>query len=449
MMNLRKLLFSLSLLLSLAGFSASVFAATSFGAFTTYEAIDAACTAARAALLPNASGCNAVTPTQTITGGTTISALCTAAPLLGGYSHYIFVNTQSGELHYGCRYTSCPANTITQGGKCLPKCTIPGKTNLPATDPACVANPCTQGESSSFVWSPGMRTGPGDDDHNATYNIPASQCDGVCTINKPASLDSLSCVTSGANYPVPIICTLNGTKSGDTCTTSDQASPATGTTTPEQPKSSLSCTDGMIKQADGSCAQPATPGTASTSTETGAAATPGAVGCPVGMSSQLVDGQYRCVGTAPPSGISCPTDYTRVGDDCVSNHVIAPGPQAAPGTGGNATEGTLKKILDSLTGNAPALGTGAANSALDGAATDRINQLGDLTSRDQLGWQLSFSFPATACSPLHWSVFGQEKSFDPCPLLGRFREGLAYLLYGLAAVYLWRKTTASVGGQGK
>lgn len=79
------------------------------------------------------------------------------------------------------------------------------------------------------------------------------------------------------------------------------------------------------------------------------------------------------------------------------------------------------------------------------AVDARIVGFSNETRLVQVPWSLTFSLPASTCRPLEWVVLGTVRTFDPCPLFQRVRDGLAYLLYGLCAIYLWKRLTNAQG----
>lgn len=102
--------------------------------------------------------------------------------------------------------------------------------------------------------------------------------------------------------------------------------------------------------------------------------------------------------------------------------------EAGTGTGAGAFDGA-KSAFD----NAAA----TANAAITGAGTKTTS----------LGWTWGFTLPATVCTPFAWGK-NAAYSVNPCtsPWILLFRQVMGYLFFGLAAMYIWRSTTAAPSG---
>ena len=100
-------------------------------------------------------------------------------------------------------------------------------------------------------------------------------------------------------------------------------------------------------------------------------------------------------------------------------------------------------------------GTGAyggATSAFDAANQshrDAITNAGHSVS--SLPWTFSFGLPTGNCTVLTFNIRGKEFVIDFCnsPAVALWRSVLAYMLYVLGALYIWRSATASVPTGGK
>ncbi len=118
------------------------------------------------------------------------------------------------------------------------------------------------------------------------------------------------------------------------------------------------------------------------------------------------------------------------------------------GTGGTSClEGGNCSVTVNETGTPTGVGT-VKQTGLDGiddAMQGVIDAMDEQTKINALPWSLNFSLPSTSCQPLQWSVFGNEKSFNPCPLFSRVREALGFLLGGLCLIYLWKRATSATG----
>lgn len=118
------------------------------------------------------------------------------------------------------------------------------------------------------------------------------------------------------------------------------------------------------------------------------------------------------------------------------------------GTGGTSClEGGNCSVTVNETGTPTGVGT-AKQTGLDGideAMQGVIDAMDEQTKINALPWSLNFSLPSTSCQPLQWSVFGNEKSFNPCSLFSRVRDALGFLLGGLCLIYLWKRATSATG----
>lgn len=305
---IKRILISFSLLLSLAGFSASSFAWTCSveGQFTgSSPAVNAALA------IGGWSGSSTYNSIDSNNCGGTIAVTC-------GSGRKAYVTTKSGSSNrfhfcFPSSGSSCPAGMIDNGtGKCMPACTVPGKTNLLASDPLCVeSNPCENKPSSSTS-------------QYKTDVIGGSYCDNGCTATLMLTISSSgsSCYTY-YDDPLTEYCPASLVYSGAQCTgQSEPSAPAAvppeqlPTVEPPQCPTGYTYDPSTIR-----CVQPATSGTPSSEGSPGTGPTPTQYSCPVGYAMQA-DGS--CTGTSdkttPGGAVSCPVGFYATPDGlCSSN----------------------------------------------------------------------------------------------------------------------------------
>lgn len=301
---------------------------------------------------------------------------------------------------------------------------------------------CTSGQSSTAsYYVPGYwSTGPAETDHVqvGTYNPPSSLCDGQCrgnVNNIVVGSCSGSSETGGTvASPVPIHCDYSITLDGSTCSGDNGNAPVWNPSTdhlcangasdyPTCTPPTNTCSNGATDYPTctpptGTCANGATDYPTCTSPQTGTCSN-GATNYPTCTTGGSGSGE---TGTCANGASNYPTCTT------------------PSGSGGEGSQ----KIDESGT---PTGVNSDGSDALDKAAAERELGFADNTKRTDIPWSFQFSIPATACSPIEWSVYGRPKSVDLCPMLAKVREALAYLWYGLACIYCWKRVTSSTGAQ--
>lgn len=160
-------------------------------------------------------------------------------------------------------------------------------------------------------------------------------------------------------------------------------------------------------------------------------------GASVATATRAANGTSVC--TNCPTGINYANDFI-----AASNVASISGGGVVSGGSGSGTSGTVK--IDE-SGTASSVSTAAGAAAIDSAGNDFISSIQNNTKRDAVPWSFNYTLPTSVCRPLEWSVLGQVKSYDPCPLLERVRAAMAFLMYALCALYLWRSVTGAVGGK--
>lgn len=103
---------------------------------------------------------------------------------------------------------------------------------------------------------------------------------------------------------------------------------------------------------------------------------------------------------------------------------------------------------DSERGSALDAARTAALGAVDDGADTVSKVLGeDFPEVEDVPWLWNVSLPAGACSPISFNTRVITSSYDVCshPLMTAWREAWAYLIGVLGAIYIWRRTMASVG----
>lgn len=303
-------------------------------------------------------------------------------------------------------------------------------------------NPCNAGESSTAsYYVPGYwSTGPGLGDvvQSIPYSPPVSLCDGQCrggvvdiipgscaglpdgSVSSPTavhcdySIVLSGSVCSGDNGDAPIfnpesdrLC-ANGASDYPTCTPPACANGATDYPTCTPPTNT--CANGSTDWPD--CGGGTETGTCNNGATDYPACTTG------GSGSGSGGGSGTCANGA-------------------SNYPACTTPEG--GSGGS----TNSKIDESGT---PTGVNSDGSAALDSAGNERIKGFGDNTKVVDLPWTMTFAIHNTACSPINWSVFGRVQSIDLCPWLSKTREALAYLWYGLACLYCWKRVSSATGG---
>jgi hypothetical protein len=420
--SLRKTLAFL-LLLGLQGFSAAAYAVTCAGEFTSQSAALSACTSA-------GGGACVYQPNDLY-----VSAFCLTATTNKAY----MVGSGATRIYYAIHNGTCPATKVDIGGKCVPACTVPGKTHLAASDPLCVANPCAAKdgtlESAALVveqCSPGATSTEGITgceklpvDLSASYNL-----DG-CS----ASVDSVqSCAylpSSGETY-----CTFSfqfdGTQSSSSNTTTTAPSGTLPTGVIADPTAPQCPTGSTYDPAKSLCVYPATSGTPSTSEGAGTPAIPESSACPVGESLN-VDGY--CVGPAPPGGYACRDGSMPVNGTCViSNASVGPGKGTAEGSGTKIDETGVSATVgpfDPLPHSPGMFGIGEFVVSLPSFFPDTPR----LTGSDECVNPSAFTY--------HFN--GIAVPFDVCAYWAPFKPWLAWFLYALTFIYCARVVRRSLG----
>ena len=270
-------------------------------------------------------------------------------------------------------------------------------------------------------------------------SYPSLVCDGQCQI-VPSNVEN--CYSSADKpYPKPVWCDFSGVKNGQQCSYSPSTDPAPN-------DDSGVCPGGVCPTP--TCANGATdyPTCTPSTCSNGATNYPE---CTAGTCSNGATDWPTC--TTPQTGTcnngatnypACTTGGSGSGSgggsgtcaNGASNYPTCTTPQG--GSGGN----TNTKIDESGT---PTGVNSDGSAALDTGANDRITGFNDNTKVADIPWSFQFSLPATACSPISWSVFGRVQSIDLCPALERVRTALAYLWYGLACIYCWKRVTGATG----
>lgn len=307
-------------------------------------------------------------------------------------------------------------------------------------------NPCKAGDSGTGTQYVGILTGPGQAND---VGYPDVVCDGQCEV---VAQNVETCGTAADKpYPKPAWCFYSGVKNGKTCSYSPATDPAPNDDSGVCPGGNCpvptcnngasdyptctppTCSNGATdypactppKCANGATNYPeCTAGTCANGANDWPACTPvgtcpnGATNYPACTSGGSGSGTGTCLNGA--------TDYPRCTTPIRSDHSSA----------------TLNQIDESGTPT----GVGADGEAgLDKAASDRMTGFDDNTKVAEIPWSFQFSLPATACSPISWSVFSRVQSIDLCPVLERVRAALAYLWYGLACIYCWKRVTGATG----
>lgn len=178
--------------------------------------------------------------------------------------------------------------------------------------------------------------------------------------------------------------------------------------------------------ASGLCIQPPQPGTESTPESPGSSPTPGTSVCPVGYALQP-DGTCKSQSAGPQGDYLCPAGYTLQNGECVGDG----------GQTGNVSPPESEPQIDFP----------STDSAFDEALNEFQNALTDSTAIDALPFTPNISIPSGYCAPFEFSIFGQSKSIDLCPLLAQVRSVLAWFYSMLFVLYVWRSLAGATGGK--
>lgn len=300
---------------------------------------------------------------------------------------------------------------------------------------------CRSGASSTAgYYVPGYwSVGSSESDHVqvGTYTEPSTLCDGKCegTVKNIVVGSCAASSSSGGTVssPVPIHCDYDLTLDGKTCQGGNGDAPVWNGNTDKL------CSNGASDYP--TC----TPPTCAN----------GAKDYPTCTPPTCSNGASDYPTCTPPKCANGATDYpgcTQTGSDpggtggtggTGGNTGGTGGNTGGTGSGGTGTGSGTTKIDES--GVPPVVGldgTGNINSVGD----ERIKGFGDQTKITDLPWHLNFTLPGGACQPIGWSVFGQPHTIDICPMLEKVRAALAYLWYGLATIYIWKRATSATGG---
>ena len=313
---------------------------------------------------------------------------------------------------------ACPSGMHSVNGKCEPDC-VSGEAGVGS-------------KYFGIAPSAGYTLPPG--------SYPSLVCDGQCQI-VPANVEN--CYSSADKpYPKPVWCDFSGVKNGQQCSYSP-------TTDPAPNDDSGVCPGGVCPTP--TCANGATdyPTCTPSTCSNGATNYPE---CTAGTCSNGATDWPTC--TTPQTGTcnngatnypACTTGGSGSGSgggsgtcaNGASNYPTCTTPQG--GSGGN----TNLKIDESGT---PTGVNSDGSEALDSAVAERVTGFSDNTKVSDLPWTMTFAIHNTSCSPIDWSVFGRVQSIDLCPWLSKTREALAYLWYGLACLYCWKRVSGATGG---
>lgn len=297
---------------------------------------------------------------------------------------------------------------------------------------------CTQGARRVINVTTGWARGGVRDVADYVYHYPlpfgveGGSCDGSCSYTVPVTADALGqCFRSGvpgSNGLHRVSCDVNVAYTGASCSS---ATPEASSATPNPP-----------------C--------------------PGVLG--------YVNGRPTCVGSAP-GGLPAASSPTGHGSQGQGNPAAGAMPTAGPGSGfgsrtpaagngGNDGGGSDASSSPSGSGGGPSTvdvtvetcglpgkppckldesGTPGADGAF-GTATGVLNgamdQLGGVYASARVAEVPSWMWvvPTGACTPLSQSFRLGELTVDPCtsPLVALWRQVLAFALYVLAALYMWR-----------
>lgn len=297
---------SLILLASLAGFSASVFAAPGthvLGNYSSSATAQAACVAE---------------PKPSVGYGE--GGACQVSGTYGWYWWRKEAAVSGSAYYYYVIVASCSSGEVfNSAGKCVPACTVPGKTSLPATDPLCVVDPppppqCQAGPDGTFATK--LENG---------VNV-TTYCDGTCEFNLLYNNDTTYC-WSYDDQP-GTFCLYDKVKNGQSCSLAQSPLPDTSTPTPENSHEKPTCPTGYnLDDATGLCVGGGSSGTPTSTDSPGTAGTPDQYTCPVGY-AQNPDGTCAAPGN---ENVGCPAGYTRNSQgQCTAQTSI---PDASAGTG--------------------------------------------------------------------------------------------------------------------
>lgn len=295
--------------------------------------------------------------------------------------------------------------------------------------------------SSGTTWSETTKTCVSSCPEGSTWNSTTSTCDPVCTAGESASTQSsmfydgtssdMLCIGScQASYGDSVCgggkCTVWGPfiKTGSTCSASDKT-PGGGAG--PDPDTVASCADqglgSITLNGVTTCTQPTDSNPVVTTRKSTTDGT---------TSSRTTTSTGEQIIVTETTGGTSTTTSSSVSEFCRTNP--------------SASMCVDRVRIDEGGTSTTWAGSQAAQDAVDGVAAEFVTSLNDSTGIDVLPWEFSFSFPSGACHPVEWSVLGQLKTFDPCPLLERVRSALAFLLYAMAGIYIWKRSTGAVGG---
>lgn len=97
-------------------------------------------------------------------------------------------------------------------------------------------------------------------------------------------------------------------------------------------------------------------------------------------------------------------------------------------------------------------GSGAYNGAKAGFDAATANEVAGINGSGShvttLPWLFTFGMPTGSCSALSFDIKGRTFTIDPCnsPVVALWRSVAAWLLYVMAALYIWRSATSSNPG---
>ena len=305
-------------------------------------------------------------------------------------------------------------------------------------------SPCTvddPSEASYFVpgyWSIGE--GTANTVQNLPYVRPTTLCDGQCTGNVQEDVAECTALADGTvASPQPIHCTFAIKLTGAECTGGNGDAPSWN------PATDKLCTNGASDYP--TCTPPRT------TCENGAVDFPTCTQSPQTCANGASN--YPACTNGTPQGGTCSNGATNYpacttgatggtqGGTCINGATNYP--TCTTPTRPDSSSATLEKVDES--GTPAGVAQDAGGDGLDDATQERELGFADNTKRTELPWSFHFTLPSGSCTPISNSVNGRVISMDLCPWLTRVRDVIAYLWYGLASIYLWKRATSSTGAQ--
>lgn len=295
--------------------------------------------------------------------------------------------------------TGCSAgDSLQSNGTCQPTCS-PGKSSTASYYDGRFSTSTTSG---TLI---------------GTAVTPKTLCDGQCTGNYVSDASCQSDTQASVSNPSAVSCVANITLTGEVCSGSNGSAPVYSGGAP-------SAGGGSSSGSSGSSGGSSTGSGGTTNTGTGSSGTTGSGTSGSGTSDSGSSGTNGS-GTSGTNGS---------------------GTGSGNGTTGQTGTGEQAVKVDE-TGTPSGYMTGALPDQ-DTMVRDRQKGFDDNTKVTGVPWTMTFSLPDSSCNKLSWSVWHKEFDLDVCPFLGKCRDAWGYCLYGLCAMYLWRRATGSVGSQG-